>query len=295
MSGTAFLQQVFYGLSLASIYALVASGITVTYGLTRLVNFAHGEIVAIGAYTVLVVAPKGGGQFVLGLIAAIAVTAVVSLVLERGLFRWTIDDEIKGFLVSLGLIYIIENLFTAKWTINAQYVAPAVSHVWQAGGVRLSVERVIVIGAAAAVFGILWWVVNRTWYGMAARAAAMDREMLALTGVPVRRILTGAFVVGGALAGFAGAFFATLNDFDPTIGSQVIVQAFVVAIIGGLGNVGGAVAAAVIVGLLESMATLLGADQWVQAILFVVLIVVVMVRPQGLFKGTDVGAEGLAR
>ncbi len=291
MDLTSFGQQLFNGVSVGSVYALVAVGITIVFGLTRLVNFAHGEIVAVGAYTVLVLAAGGGPMFAVGLLGAVVVTGLLSLVLERGLFRFTIDKPINGFLISLGLILIIQNVLTAQWTINPQHVQPAVSTVWEWGGIRFTAQRVMIIVATAAIFAGLALVVTKTWYGRAARAAAMDREMLALTGAPVERVIMVTFVVGGALGGVAGAFIATLHAITPLIGFRLILKAFAIAIVGGLGSVSGAVLMAFLFGIFESLAIGLGVGAWVEAMLFAVLVLMVLVRPQGLLRGTEGAVE----
>ena len=287
MDLTTFAQQVFNGLSTASIYALIAVGITLTFGLTRLVNFAHGEIVAVGAYAVFFLAPKGGASFIVGLIGAVLVTGVLSFVLERGLFRFTLDTPVNGFLVSLGLILIIQNALVAKWTINPKHADPFLSTIWEIGGVRIGAIRVIVIIVTVATFALLSWVFTHTWFGMAARAASMDREMLSLTGVPVARVITSTFVLGGMLAGLAGAFIAELNDITPLIGFRYVLKAFAVAIVGGLGNVKGAIYASLIFAMGEAMAIGLGLGAWVEAMVFGGLVAMVLIRPQGLLRGTE--------
>lgn len=291
MSFTTFVQQLFNGLSQASIYALVAAGVTVVFGLTRLVNFAHGEIVAIGAYTVFVLSPDGGGGFLIGLLGALLVTGIVSFVLERGLFQFTIEKPVNGFLVSLGLILVIQNALIWQYTVLPKHVEPAFTVVWTVGDVRISAMRVLVIVVTLVTFAVLAFITSRSWYGMAARAAAMDREMLGMTGVPVRRVITGTFVVGGMLGGLAGAFIAELNDITPLVGFEVILKAFAIAIVGGLGSIGGAVAVAGIFGVFEAMAIGLGAGDWVSVMLFAVLVLMVLVRPRGLFRGTEATVE----
>lgn len=291
MSFPTFVQQLFNGMSQASIYALVAAGITVTFGLTRLVNFAHGEIVAIGAYTVFVLAPDGGGGFLIGLAGALVVTGVVSLALERGLFHFTIEKPVNGFLVSLGLILVIQNALIWQWTVLPKHVEPAFNVVWTFGDVRISAMRLLVIIVTLGTFAALAYVTSRSWYGMAARAAAMDREMLSMTGVPVGKVITGTFVVGGMLGGLAGAFIAELNDITPLVGFEIILKAFAIAIVGGLGSIGGAVVVAVIFGIFEALAIGFGAGDWVSPMLFAVLVIMVLVRPRGLFRGTEAAVE----
>jgi branched-chain amino acid transport system permease protein len=284
-------QQALNGLSLAAVYALITVGITLVFGLTRIVNFAHGDLMALGCYATYLVARGGGLSFVVGLLAAVVVVGAISLALERGLFRFTLSTPISGFIVSLGLILIIENGLVARFSDTPLSVQPAVNALWTVAGVTIWSERLLVIGVAVIVFGLLYLVLTRTRVGLALQGASVDREMVALLGIPVGRLIAGVFVLSGILAGVAGALISTVVPITPFIGAAVITKGFAIALVGGLGNVAGALLAAVIIGLLEATVAGLGFGQWIDGSAFAVMILVLLLRPRGIFGGSEAHVE----
>lgn len=280
-------QQFVNGLSLASIYALVAVGITLVFGLTGLLNFAHGEIMMLGGYVLLVIAPKGGPLFAVGMVCAILFVALVSILLERGLFRFTIKVPINGFLVSLGLIFILQNLLIANFTISPSFVEPPFPGILEIGELRISWQRIFVIAFAILTLLALFWLMTRTKTGLAMRAAAIHGETAELMGVPVPRLIAMVFVIGGVLAAVAGVLIATIAPITPILGANFIAKGFAVALMGGLGNVMGALIAAFILGVGEAMLAGFGFSAWVDVLSFGMLIAILMIRPQGVLRGSE--------
>lgn len=287
MTGWDIAQQFVNGLSLASIYALVAVGITLVFGLTGLLNFAHGEIMMLGSFVLLVIAPDGGAIFALGLLAAILVVALVSFLLERGLFQFTVKVPINGFLVSLGLIFILQNLLIAQFTISPAIIEPPFTSILEIGGLRIAWQRLFVIAFAVLTLLALFWVMTRTKLGLAMRASAIDSETAGLMGIAVPSLITVVFVVGGILAAIAGALIATISPITPVLGANFIAKGFAVALMGGLGNVMGALIAAFILGIGEAMLAGFGFGAWVDMLSFGLLIAILMVRPQGVLRGSE--------
>lgn len=287
-----FLQQVLNGLSIASVIALVAVGITMIFGLTRIVNFAHGEMLMIGGYAVWwVVAVAGiGGQsfelYILGLVTAVVLVGAFGFTLERVLFRATLDSPINGFIVSIGLIIILQHFVADLFSSEQQAIQRPIETVWDVGGVRVPAMRIFVIGATAALILGLYLGINRSRWGRALRASAADRETAALMGIPVRRYIMLVFFAGSAIAGLGGALLISLFPVTPFLGSSFVIKGFAVAIIGGLGNVTGAVIAALLLGLLEAMSAGYFAPEWVNAYAFGLMIVILLVRPRGLLRGS---------
>ena len=281
------LQQAFNGLSVASIYMLVAVGITLVFGLTGIVNFAHGELMMLGAYAVLVVAPQGGPIFVIGLVAALAFVGLVSFALERGLFRYTLKRPVNGFLVSLGLILVIQNMLIEFWTITQKNVSPMFSTIWRYGDLRISSQRVFIIVVTAIIFTAFGLALRYSKVGVALRATALDRETATLMGIPVPRMIMLTFVGGGMLAATGGAFLATIYPISPMMGSTYVVKGFAVAIVGGLGNVGGAMIAAFLLGMAEAANAAFGFGEWTDAVSFALMILMLLLRPQGILRGTE--------
>src|ERR1700728_2950650 len=209
--GTEVAQVFITGIPTGAIYALVSVGITLVFGITRIVNFAHGAVMAVGAYVVYLMASAGGSgvRFWIALICAGAVAGGISFAIERGIFRFTLSKPINGFIVSLGIILIIENLLTFKFGPDTKYVPAISSQNWNIGTILVPESNVIIVGLALILFGVLYVILNHTRPGIALRAASVDQEMLSMLGVPVRRLVTVVFVIGGVLAGIAGGLVAT--------------------------------------------------------------------------------------
>ncbi|MCH7837069.1 MAG: branched-chain amino acid ABC transporter permease [Chloroflexi bacterium] len=277
-----FMQQLFNALTISGVYALVALGITVIFGLTGIVKFSIGELLTLGAFLTFAFW-EGGTTFFLAVpLAAIAVGGF-SLLLERGAFRFTLDQPINGFIVSLGLILVLQNLIIEIWGVGFKAPIRPFTQVWEVGGVSMPVQRWFVVWVAVVIIGLLFMVLRYTKYGRAMRACAEDRDAAALMGIPVALVIAGTFALGGALAATAGGLLASLFAIQPFLGSQYLLKGFAVALVGGLGNVEGAVIAAVLVGLTETMGSGYLATEWRDAYTFGLLIAILLVRPRGLF------------
>lgn len=286
-----FLQQVVLGLSIASVIALIAIGITLIFGLTGIVNFAQGEMLMIGGYAVWAIVVElglgaGFGWYFLGLMVAVAVVGTLGLALERGLFRFTLQEPINGFIVSIGLIFILQHVVAGIWNADAVDIPRPLNVIWDVGDVRVLATRVFVIGTTLALFGATFYGIQRTRWGRALRAIATDRDTAALMGIPVRRYVMGIFIVGSAIAGLGGALLISFFPVSPFVGANFVIKGFAVAIIGGLGNVTGAVLAALFLGLLEAMSQGYFAPAWTNAYAFGLMILILLVRPQGLLRGS---------
>jgi branched-chain amino acid transport system permease protein len=280
-----WLQQGFNVLSSASVYALVAIGLSVVFGLSGIINIAYGDFMTLGAYVVFVVAPGGAIAFIWGFGAAALTIGVISIVLERVLFRWTLIRPVNGFLVSLGLSQIIENGVAYHWGQNSVTVAPADAANWTVGPVIMSADRVIIIAGTIVLVVALILFLDRTRTGTAIRAIAADREAAALMGIPVTRLVTAVFALGGVIAGIGGGFVALLEPPYPLLGAELVLKGFVVALVGGLGSVRGAVIGAVLLALIETVLVTVGLAGWTDAIEFGAVILLLIIRPQGLVRG----------
>jgi branched-chain amino acid transport system permease protein len=210
---------------------------------------------------------------------------VLSIVLERALFRWTLRRPVNGFLVSLGLSQIIENGVAYHWGQDSVTVAPADAANWTVGGVIMSADRVIIIVGTVVLVVALILFLDRTQTGTAIRAIAADREAAALMGIPVTRLVTGVFALGGLIAGLGGGFVALLQPPYPLLGAELVLKGFVVALVGGLGSVRGAVIGAVLLALIETGLVTAGLSGWTDVIEFGAVILLLVIRPQGLARG----------
>ncbi|MFC7400537.1 branched-chain amino acid ABC transporter permease [Chelatococcus sp. GCM10030263] len=280
------IQQILNGLSIASVITLIAVGVTLIFGLTGIINFAHGEFLMVGSIVTWLAVSAGWG-FPLALIAAIAVVALMGFVLERGLFRFTLDRPTNGFIVSLGLIVVLQHIVILFWNANQKSIPRPLSGIWDVGGVRIASVRVMVILITLAVVALTFVAITRSRYGRALRASVEDRDTAALMGIPVRRYITGVFVFGSALAGLGGALLIALFPITPFTGGTIVMKGFAVALIGGLGNLTGAVVAGLILGIVEGLSAGYGFSEWTDAYSFGLMILVLLFRPHGLFGGTS--------
>jgi len=293
---TEFLQQLFNALMISGVYALVALGITVIFGLTGIVKFSIGELLTLGAFltftfadndrlTFLPAVPPFPAFFVAVFLAALAIAAL-SLLLERAAFRFTLDQPINGFIVSLGLILVLQNLVIEYWGTEQRGIQPPslLAGVWELGGVRMPVERWFVVWVTVGLIAALFLGLRFTRHGRALRACAEDRDAAALMGIPVNWVIAGTFALGGALAATAGGLLASVFPITPYTGTQYLLKGFAVALVGGLGNIEGAVVAALLVGTTETMGAAYLAGEWRDAYTFGLMILILLARPTGLFQ-----------
>ncbi|WP_116997188.1 branched-chain amino acid ABC transporter permease [Desertimonas flava] len=281
-----FLQQLANGLVNGSVYALIAIGVTLVYGLTNLINFAHGQLVTVGAFAAWS-AVSSGIPFFLAVLIAASVGGGASLAMERGGFRFTAANPINGFILSLGLIFVIEGLMVERYGDSLHRIDVPIDGVLEVGGVQISYQRLVVVAVAAMLTVALMLVLRRTRVGRATRAYAEDPQTTALMGVNTKVLIMGVFLVGGALAGAAGALLLSLFGATVTLGAGFVVKAFVVSLIGGLGSVEGAALAALAVGLAETFGGAYISSRWTDFFGYVLVILIMLVRPSGLFKGSE--------
>jgi branched-chain amino acid transport system permease protein len=286
-----FFQQVFNAVRISGIYALVALGITVIFGLTGIVKFSVGELLTLGAFMTFALWDNNRFSYFLAVpLAALAVGAV-SIGLERGLFRHTLDQPINGFMVSLGLILVFQSVIIEFWGTDAQAVRPPFTDIWEVGDVRMPAQSWFVIAVTVVLIVVLFAGLRYTKQGRAMRACAEDRDAAALMGIPVNWYVVGAFALGGALAATAGGLLASLQPITNYLGASFLLKGFAVALVGGLGSIEGAVAAALLVGFTETMAVGYADDlhlpgqEWQNAYTFGLMILILLWRPTGLFRG----------
>lgn len=280
-----FIQQILNGLSIASVITLIAVGVTLIFGLTGIINFAHGEFLMVGSIVTWLGVQNGLG-YPLSLVAAVLAVALMGYLLERGLFRWTLSRPTNGFIVSLGLIVVLQHVVIMLYSAEQKSIPRPLHTVWHVGDVRIAAVRMMVIAVTLGVVAATYGGITRSRYGRALRASVEDRDTAALMGIPVRRYITGVFVLGSALAGLGGALLIALFPITPFTGGTIVMKGFAVALIGGLGNVSGAVVAGLILGIVEGFSAGYGLSQWTDAYSFGLMILVLLIRPQGLFGGT---------
>jgi branched-chain amino acid transport system permease protein len=280
------------GLGLGALYFLAASGLSLIYGLMRVLNFAHGAFLTLGGYLGYQVASSFGPEstswpvFLLSLVVGGASGAVFAAVVELVLIRRLYEREVEQVLVTVGVGLAAVALVIGIWGADARpYPAPAwMSQATDVLGAQVPNSRFVCILAAVAVFVFLNLLLGRTRYGLVIRAGVENRSMVAALGIDVRRSFTAVFVLGGTLAGLGGVLAGLYNaSLSPGTGDNLLIFAFIVVVIGGLGSVRGAAIAAVTVALLQQFANYYAASGVGDLLVVLALAVVLLVRPEGLF------------
>jgi branched-chain amino acid transport system permease protein len=284
-----FLQHVLNGLLLGGTYALLGIGLTLIFGLMSVVNFAHGEFYTLGAYMTYATIAVAGLPFVAGVLVAIAVGMLLGALAERVLLRPLGGASIDTvMLVMIGLWITMQNSELLAWG----GVAKAIDHPFPTepvglGPVSVAPLRLFVLGAVLLLILGSHLLINRTRVGTAMRATFQDRETAALMGIDVPRIHTLTFAFGSGLAAAAGALLGSVFLVYPSMGDLASLKAFCVVILGGLGNVTGALLGGLILGLAEEFGAGYISSGYRDAVGFIIIIVVLVVRPSGLFARAE--------
>jgi branched-chain amino acid transport system permease protein len=291
---TAVSEQVLNGLTVGMVYVLLAAGLSIIFGVMDVINFAHGELFALGAYFAFAIAgPLGGAGFWVALVAAPLLVGVVGAGIERlTVKRLYGRDPLYHILLTFGLVLIINDLITSVWGKSAKAfpIPAALDKPVNLVGFNYSLYNygIIVFGAALALG--TWLLLERTRFGMIIRAGSQDREMVRNLGIDIDKYYTLTFGFGAALAGVAGVVLGAYQNVSPTMGSSVIIPAFVIVVLGGLGSFRGAVVGGLFVGVVQTLARTY--TPFLEGlIVFILMIAVLLVRPQGLFGG-DVDQGG---
>ena len=248
-------------------------------------NFAHGEFLMVGGMATWFLV-NAGVNFFVALFGAMIVVGALGFVVERGLFRFTLDRPMNGFIMSIGLSVILQHVVIRMFNEVQKTIPDPVGQVWVIGGVDIIAMRAMVVSITAVVVAVTYFGISRSRYGIALRASIADQDTAALMGIPVRKYVTGVFVYGSLLAGLGGALMIALFPITPFTGSVVIIRGFAVSLIGGLGNVGGAVVGGLLLGLVDGLSAGYGFPEWTDAYSLVLMIGVLIIRPQGLLGGT---------
>ena len=281
------IQEILTGLSIGSQLFLIALGLSLIFGVLGVLNFAHGALYMIGAYVTASLIGSVGGNFWFAAIGAAVVVAAIGAAVEIGFVRRVYDrDELDQLILTFALVLIISDLTRIVWGSGTQTVEtpPVLAGRVPVLGVDFPAYRLFVIVVSFLAMGIFWYVLKRTYFGQIVRATSSDRDMAALLGVNVPRLYTAVFAVGSFLAGLGGALTAPIQSFTPALGDQVIINAFVIVVVGGLGSFTGAFVGAMLIGLFQSFGVLI-ATGVNQLLPFLAMILVLMFRPEGLFGG----------
>lgn len=289
-----FIQQVINGLAIGGIYALVALGYTMVYGVLKLINFAHGDLFTIGAYLGMTLFVSFGLAGTVPIWIAIPLVAIMVMglvailggLLERIAYRPLRNaSRLSAVVSAVGASIFFQNAILLIWGAN-YYVYPEAmrpSTIINVFGMGIPIIRFILIGASVALMLILYWFINRTKTGTAIRAAAIDQNAAKLMGINVNRIIALVFLIGPGLGGVAGVMVGlAYGQIDFNMGFSYGLKAFTAAILGGIGNIPGAMIGGLILGLVETLGAAYLTIAWKDAISFFVLILILIIRPTGI-------------
>jgi branched-chain amino acid transport system permease protein len=283
------IQQIINGLSIGSWLFLVAVGLSLIFGVLGVLNFAHGALFMVGAYAAIV-AMDSVSNFWLGLLLGVLAVGVVGAIIEMGFIRklyGRAEEDLDQLLLTFAFVLIITDTIRAVFG-SGSILTPAPSSlqfdVTVTESIGLGGYRVFLIVASVLVLGAILLALRTTNFGRLVRATSSDRDMALLLGIDVPRLYTAVFFIGAAMAGLAGALILPLQSVTPELGNQVIINAFVVVVIGGLGSFVGSFVGAYLIGIMIAVGSVFagGADQLFP---FLVLIVILLVKPEGLFGG----------
>ena len=273
------------GLILGGLYACVAIGFSLVWGVLNVINLVHGTLVVLGSYLAWMAWAFLGLHPLLALPGVALLTGLLGAALQAGLLNRVVGAPVLITLViTFGLDLLLSNALLLAFGADYRTIRPSLSlGTAVLHGVRVPLDRAVAAGAALAMTGLIWLVLRRSWLGRAIVAVRMDRDAAALMGVRVPRVFIATFALGAALAGAAGALLGLVFPISPLQSEAYLGTAFTVCVLGGLGSVVGAAAGGVLLGLVESVAGLLLGSQNASIASFVLLILLLAVRPDGLF------------
>ena len=288
MNSTLLMQQVINGLSLGSLYALIAIGYTMVYGVLRLINFAHGDIMMVGAYTALFCMSSFAMPFIPALAASITLCAILGILMDRVAYKpLRSAPRISLLITAIGISFFLQNGFnvlfgsaprsfpTPSW-LDANFVF---------GGIFLNRLSIVIPLLTLVLFIVIQLILHRSKYGVAIRALAFDVQTVTLMGIDANRIIAVVFALGSSLACVGGVFYAaSYPSVDPVMGTLIGLKAFGAAVLGGIGSVSGAVLGGLIIGFCEVMVVALAPDLsgFKDAFAFVFLVFILILRPSGI-------------
>jgi branched-chain amino acid transport system permease protein len=282
---TIILQQGINGVVLGSLYVLVALGLTLIYGVLVQINFAHADIVTLGAFSAYFFMHGVGGGYLASIGVALVVGGALGWLMNAAIFAPLRDkgSELLPLIATIGVSVTMENAMLASFgPIPYAFDSPYSSEVFRLGGTFITAQNALIVAVSAVTIGLLYAFMKFTYLGKALRAVAQDRETAGLMGINPNQLVMLTFVIASALAGMAGAMLGPVLVLTPFAGTSVIVKAFAIVIIGGFGNFEGAILAGLLVGLIESFTTQYLGPGMIDIVVFALLLLMLAIRPTGL-------------
>lgn len=291
-----FIQSLINGLNQGAIYALIALGYTMVYGILRMINFAHGDFIMVGAYTLFYTVPlmvQQGMPAWLAVFAAIVVCVIVGVLVERIAYKPVRNSgSISALITALAMSLFLENLAMVLFggnpkTVTKIFDLPMIDVL----GAKIQVKYLLTLGIGLAIMAVLTVFVQKTRLGKAMRAVPQDREAATIVGINVDRIITITFAIGSGLAAVAALMYcSTYPRCTTDMGTMMGIKAFIAAVLGGIGIIPGAMLGGILVGLIEIFVKVYLAPGWYEAITYSILILVLLIKPSGIL-GKNTGEK----
>lgn len=282
-----FLSFLISGLSLGSIYAIIALGYTMVYGIAKMLNFAHGDVIMLGAYVSFFATTRWGLPPIVGVLLAMVVCTVLGVVIERVAYKpLRRATSLAVLITAIGVSYFLQNAALLLWTSNPKVFTSVVGNgslkIFD-GRLSISVIAIVTIAACIIIMAALTWFTGKTKMGKAMRACSEDKNAAQLMGIDVNFTISVTFAIGSALAAIAGVLLCSAYPtLMPTTGSMPGIKAFTAAVFGGIGSIPGAMVGGILLGIIEIFAKGYISTQLSDAIVFTVLIITLLVKPTGL-------------
>ena len=281
-----FLQQMINGLSLGSIYALIALGYTMVYGIIKLINFAHGDVYMLGAFVAFYATTFFHLNFFVALVVAMVLCGVLGVVIERIAYKpLRHATRITALITAMGVSYVLE--YTTQYFAGSEVKTFPTdlldNTAFSVGSVRITMMQIYIFVITIVLMIILTYIVSKTKMGRAMRAVSVDEDAAKLMGINVDTTISFTFFLGSCLAGVAGVLVGVYyNSINPLMGMTPGLKAFIAAVFGGIGNIPGAMIGGLFIGIAETLVTAYGSSLYKDAIVYVILILVLILKPDGL-------------
>ncbi len=294
-----FIQQTVNGLTLGSIYGMIAIGYTMVYGIIGMINFAHGDVFMLGAFAALIAFLILTAMFASVPVAVALMVMMCIAIVMTSLWNWTIERiayrplrgsfRLAPLITAIGMSIVLSNFIQVTQGPRNKPIPPMVSTVYDVWGISVSLKQILIVVITVAMMTVFWFIVNRTSLGRAQRATEQDRKMAALLGVDVDRTISITFVMGAALAGVAGTMY--LMYYGVTVFSDGFipgVKAFTAAVLGGIGSLPGALLGGLLIGLIESLWSAYFSIDYKDVATFSILAVVLIFKPSGILGRPEI-------
>jgi branched-chain amino acid transport system permease protein len=279
------IQQLFNGLTIGSVYSLVALGLTLVYGILHIPNFAHGALYMMGGYITLTMMTKYGFHYWIAIIVSILVVGLLGVLMERFVFHPLREaPPIHDKIAAIGILLFLEAFAQFVWGAEYQSMPTPYGQVVEIFGLTFTMQRLLIVIAAIVVMILLTLFLKKTFTGSTIIAMSQNREGANLVGINTKKVAMLTFMISGGLAAIAASLSAPINLVFPGMGHLVILKAFVIIILGGMGSVPGAILGGYILGFSESLGATYISNDYKDIIAFVLLVIILSVKPTGLFS-----------